>query len=404
VADILLFSVRNDAPRADALAARFAGAGLSTGRLASDADLRSSAAGVLLLSQDAKGSLGFSDVAMRVVRAGKAVIADLADVPRPAFFGGARVFDLSRWQGDPFDRLLDPLQETIQQMLVRELRAQAESWRGISDSCDASAYQNYLDRYGPDGAFSPLAQLRLERLLARTHPRIASRPTTPVAAPAAPKPIEPRKSAPATLRSRGPAYGEPQHRSAHRRTALSSVARTAMMVLPFLVCAALTGTVAFGGGEIRPALGPAQAVAAPLDSPVRHLDDAAPAASAAAPWRDLLLFTDKPAASPEAPPLDLAEAEPVLPPTRILQPVQIPATLALPVPASAPIPEAAVKLEPAALVVEPQLESAAIHGASAPEAPLADELSITAALIAGDDPAVAEKQTAASVILYGPQL
>jgi hypothetical protein len=390
VADILLFSVRNDAPRADALAARFAGAGLSTGRLASDADLRSSAAGVLLLSQDAKGSLGFSDVAMRVVRAGKAVIADLADVPRPAFFGGARVFDLSRWQGDPFDRLLDPLQATIQQMLVRELGAQAESWRAISDSCDASAFQDYLARYGPDGAFSPLARLRLERLMARTHPRIARRPTAPLAMPAAPKPIEPRKSAPAM-------------RSARRRTALSSVARTAMMVLPFLVCAALTGTVAFGGGEIRQTLGPAQALAAPLEPPVRYLDDAAPAASAAASWRDLLSFTDSPAASPEAPPLDLTEADPVVPPTRILQPAQLPATLALLPPPSAPPPEAAAKLEAVAFVAEP-LESAAVHGASASEAPPADDLSITAALIAGDDPATAGNQTAASVILYGPQL
>jgi hypothetical protein len=109
-------------------------------------------------------------------------------------------------------------------------------------------------------------------------------------------------------------------------------------------------------------------------------------------------------ASPEAPPLDLTEVEPVVPPTHILQPAQLPATLALLPPPSAPPPEAAAQLEPVAFAAEPQLESAAVHGASVSEAPPADDLSITAALIAGDDPAAAEHQTAASVILYGPQL
>src|SRR5262245_30947170 len=110
MADILLISESKDAPRTGALAVRFNKAGLSIRELFSTIPAPcSAAAGLLVWSEHSHYSTFFRDAARRVFRGGPALVARLTNAPPPACFGGSPSFDLSRWQGDPCDPVLDPL-------------------------------------------------------------------------------------------------------------------------------------------------------------------------------------------------------------------------------------------------------------------------------------------------------
>ncbi|ANP47020.1 hypothetical protein [Candidatus Viadribacter manganicus] len=266
MADVLIVCVREDEPQAKALADMFEAAGFSIGGApSSDGALRSSGAGVVVWSQASIRSRPFLDAAQRVINANKAVVASLIDPPPPSSIGESPAFDLSRWDGDPNDPSLDPLFFAVDRMVnaaragvgaaqrdtrdydappqrsapIRaeppprrqepqyrapppppeppqsyrvppqsdSLGSEAEHWRAIRDSRDPADFMDYLARYGPDGAFSEVAELRLKQLTSQGETRAAqsSRPAvrTPAPAPA------PRAEAPPQMRRPEPA---PQRR------------------------------------------------------------------------------------------------------------------------------------------------------------------------------------------------
>ena len=220
MADVLIVCVREDEPQAKALADMFEAAGFSIGGApSSDGALRSCGAGVVVWSQASIRSRPFLDAAQRVINADKAVVASLIEPPPPSSIGRSPAFDLSRWDGDPNDPALDPLFFAVDRMVnaaragvgaaQRETRdyepppaprqtairaeppprrqepryrapppepppsyrvppssdplgSEAEHWRAIRDSRNPADFMDYLARYGPDGAFSEVAELRLE--------------------------------------------------------------------------------------------------------------------------------------------------------------------------------------------------------------------------------------------------
>jgi len=223
MADVLIVCVREDEPQAKALADMFEAAGFSIGGApSSDGALRSSGAGVVVWSQASIRSRPFLDAAQRVINADKAVVASLIEPPPPSSIGESPAFDLSRWNGDPNDPALDPLFFAVDRMVnaaragvgaaQRETRdydpppaprrtaiqaeppprrqepqyrappppeppqsyrvppssdplgSEAEHWRAIRDSRNPADFMDYLARYGPDGAFSEVAELRLKQL------------------------------------------------------------------------------------------------------------------------------------------------------------------------------------------------------------------------------------------------
>lgn len=222
MADVLIVCVREDEPQAKALADMFEAAGFSIGGApSSDGALRSSGAGVVVWSQASIRSRPFLDAAQRVINANKAVVASLIEPPPPSSIGESPAFDLSRWDGDPNDPSLDPLFFAVDRMVntaragvgaaQRESRdydppptqrsapiraeppprrqepvyrapppepapsyrvppasdplgSEAEHWRAIRDSRNPADFMDYLARYGPDGAFSEVAELRLKQL------------------------------------------------------------------------------------------------------------------------------------------------------------------------------------------------------------------------------------------------
>lgn len=212
MADVLIVCVREDEPRAKALAEMFEAAGFSIGGAPStDGALRSTGAGVVVWSQAAIRSRPFLDAAQRVINADKAVVASLIDPPPPSSVGNAATFDLSRWDGDPNDSSLDPLFFAVDRMVNASrvgatgpasapspyeepahrasarippaprpappppaptssspdpINAEAEHWRAIRDSRDASVFLDYLTRYGPQGTFAEVAEIRLQQLTA----------------------------------------------------------------------------------------------------------------------------------------------------------------------------------------------------------------------------------------------
>lgn len=245
MADVLIVCVREDEPQAKALAEMFEAAGFSIGGApSSDAALRSSGAGVVVWSQASIRSRPFLDAAQRVINANKAVVASLIEPPPPSSIGDSPAFDLSRWDGDPNDPSLDPLFFAVDRMVnaartsvgapVRDddydappqpaprpaprpapappprqatpmggdhLGSEAEHWRAIRDSRDPADFMDYLSRYGPQGAFAEVAELRLKQLTAGG---AAPRP--------APTPAPPQQ------RAAPPRYGEaPQRREPPRR-------------------------------------------------------------------------------------------------------------------------------------------------------------------------------------------
>lgn len=252
MADVLIVCVREDEPQAKALADMFEAAGFSIGGApSSDGALRSSGAGVVVWSQASIRSRPFLDAAQRVINADKAVVASLIEPPPPSSIGEAPAFDLSRWDGDPNDPALDPLFFAVDRMVnaaragvgaaQREPReyepppaprqtairaeppprrqepqyrapppppepsqsyrvppsqdplgSEAEHWRAIRDSRNPADFMDYLARYGPDGAFSEVAELRLNQLTAsgaQAPARPAVRPPPPAPRAEAPPPI-----------------------------------------------------------------------------------------------------------------------------------------------------------------------------------------------------------------------
>ncbi|MGE0742599.1 MAG: hypothetical protein AB7O98_14760 [Hyphomonadaceae bacterium] len=326
MADVLIVCVREDEPKAKALADMFEAAGFSIGGApSSDAGLRSSGAGVVVWSQASIRSRPFLDAAQRVINADKAVVASLIDPPPPSSIGNAAAFDLSRWDGDPNDPALDPLFFAVDRM-VNAARAsvgapaarrdyteepppaprapppraaqapqraaplppaadplgdEAEHWRVIRDSRDAADFMDYLARYGPDGAFSEVAELRLRQLTSGgappSAPRAASRPAPRVAESPAPPPrrVEPRRADPPPQARRvdvAPPRRPPERD--YDRPDLHEPPRGEGGGLRMLVLIALLGAVLAGGYYFSgmgqggaPATEQAESVDAPLSSP-----------------------------------------------------------------------------------------------------------------------------------------
>lgn len=241
MADVLIVCVREDEPQAKALADMFEAAGFSIGGApSSDGALRSSGAGVVVWSQASIRSRPFLDAAQRVINANKAVVASLIEPPPPSSIGESPAFDLSRWDGDPNDPALDPLFFAVDRMVntaragvgaargdapaydppplrgapIRveppprrpepqyrappkdppasfrvpptsdPLGSEAEHWRTIRDSRNPADFMDYLARYGPDGAFSEVAELRLKQLTGPGDARTPTPARTPQARPA----------------------------------------------------------------------------------------------------------------------------------------------------------------------------------------------------------------------------
>ncbi|MFZ2031002.1 MAG: hypothetical protein WAU68_11880 [Vitreimonas sp.] len=110
MADVLFVFVREDAARAQALAALFAAADHEIGDGPIDnAALELCGAGVVLWSRAAVASKSFLAAAQRVLDAGKGVVASLGQPPPAWVVGNAPIFDLSRWTGDGDDEILDPM-------------------------------------------------------------------------------------------------------------------------------------------------------------------------------------------------------------------------------------------------------------------------------------------------------
>ncbi|GAM98146.1 hypothetical protein U91I_01777 [alpha proteobacterium U9-1i] len=222
MADVLIVCVREDEPQAKALADMFEAAGFSIGGApSSDGALRSSGAGVIVWSRSSIRSRPFLDAAQRVVNAGKGVVASLIEPPPPSSVGDAPTFDLSAWSGDAEDPSLDPLFFAVDRMVnsaraavgvgqaepapqafepppslrpppaappprpasraapqpppampnlfsnrarSEGLNSEAEHWRAIRDSKNPADFMDYIARYGADGAFAEVAELRLKQL------------------------------------------------------------------------------------------------------------------------------------------------------------------------------------------------------------------------------------------------
>lgn len=327
MADVLIVCVREDEPQAKALADMFEAAGFSIGGApSSDGALRSSGAGVVVWSQASIRSRPFLDAAQRVINADKAVVASLIDPPPPSSIGESPAFDLSRWDGDPNDPALDPLFFAVDRMVnaaragvgaaQRETRdydpppaprrtaiqaeppprrqepqyrappapepppsyrvppssdplgSEAEHWRAIRDSRNPADFMDYLARYGPDGAFSEVAELRLKQLTgpvdarapAPTPPRPAVRQPAPPPRAEAPRRAEPpprregalpptqRRLDPPPQPSRRPPIDRDYTRDLRDPPKGQGGPLRAFVLIALLGGAALIGGVYFGGG------------------------------------------------------------------------------------------------------------------------------------------------------------
>lgn len=312
MADVLIVCVREDEPRAKALAEMFEAAGFSIGGApGSDGALRSSGAGLVVWSQASIRSRPFLDAAQRVINAEKAVVASLIEPPPPSSIGDSPVFDLSRWDGDPNDPSLDPLFFAVDRM-VNSARAgvgaatqaeprgyqappaydppprasrppppapqanfargpasgdplggEAEHWRAIRDSRNPSDFMDYLARYGAEGAFAEVAELRLKQLT-QSPSSSESRSTPPRSAPlpAASRPTLPprlestrRLDAPPMRRADPPPLRRPPPpERTFDRAELREPPRSegspirAFILIALLGGAALAGGLYFGGG------------------------------------------------------------------------------------------------------------------------------------------------------------
>ena len=245
MADVLIVCVREDEPQAKALADMFEAAGFSIGGAPSnDGALRSSGAGIVVWSQASIRSRPFLDAAQRVINAGKAVVASLIEPPPPSSIGSSPAFDLSGWDGDPNDPALDPLFFAVDRMVnsaraavgggaaqeeeyeppparaapaptrstpaprrggpsVEHLGSEAELWRSIRESREPADFMDYLARYGPDGAFADVAELRLKQLTDAPRAPVRSSAPAPTSRPMAPRSTA-RAEPPALRRAEAP--------------------------------------------------------------------------------------------------------------------------------------------------------------------------------------------------------
>ena len=316
MADVHIVCVREDEPQAKALAEMFEAAGFSIGGApSSDGALRSSGAGLVVWSQASIRSRPFLDAAQRVINANKAVVASLIEPPPPSSIGDSPAFDLSRWDGDPNDPALDPLFFAVDRMVnsarasvgasaaqapetayepappprrappppppkpqaptftrpgADPLSSEAEHWRAIRDSRNPSDFMDHLARFGPEGAFAEVAELRLKQLTAASAPpelrapaqRPAAPPPPPPRAPIAPRvAMPPTRSEPApTRRYEAPPPArrpEPARRPPPERFDRSDLREPprgeggpirALILIALLGGAALAGGLYFGGG------------------------------------------------------------------------------------------------------------------------------------------------------------
>lgn len=316
MADVLIVCVREDEPQAKALADMFEAAGFSIGGAPNnDAALRSSGAGVVVWSQASIRSRPFLDAAQRVINANKAVVASLIEPPPPSSIGDALAFDLSRWSGDPDDPSLDPLFFAVDRMVNAAraavgapaaepspqafepppslrppprqaprpeprpapppqahdaLGSEAEHWRAIRNSRDPAVFLDYLSRYGQDGAFADVAELRLKQLTeggaraAAPMPRMEPPRRAPEPAPVLRRPdpptqirrVEPPREPPPPPRRRDPLPPQPgfeqrfdRHDAPPPREAPQKEggALRAFILIAILGGAALAGGLYFGG-------------------------------------------------------------------------------------------------------------------------------------------------------------
>jgi len=345
MADVLIVCVREDEPQAKALAEMFEAAGFSIGGApSSDGALRSSGAGLVVWSQASIRSRPFLDAAQRVINANKAVVASLIDPPPPSSIGDSPAFDLSQWDGDPNDPVLDPLFFAVDRMVnaaragvgassapeapaydpppqprrappppapqaptftrpgADPLSTDAEHWRAIRDSRNPSDFMDYLARFGPEGAFAEVAELRLKQLTNAQSADVrapAPRPTTPPA-PSPRTPIAPRVAMPPT-RTPEPRRFDPPPAAARRpepqrrppppernfdRADLREPPRReggalrAFILVALLGGAALAGGLYFGGGMQDVGGSQEEQIAAPSDpsgeAPMNIEPDGAP--------------------------------------------------------------------------------------------------------------------------------
>lgn len=330
MADVLIVCVREDEPQAKALAEMFEAAGFSIGGAPSnDGALRSSGAGVVVWSQASIRSRPFLDAAQRVINANKAIVASLIDPPPPSSIGNSPAFDLSRWNGDPNDPSLDPLFFAVDRMVnsarvgtaparddayeaaparaaprapppappppayrpppaaaapppADPLGNEADHWRTIRDSRNPADFMDYLSRFGPQGTFAEVAELRLKQLTnaeqqrppVRQEPRAEAAPRREAAAPPPqrrPDPPPQRRPDPPPRRAEAPRRVPPPDRidrDLRDPPRNEGGALRAIILVALLGGAALAGGLYFGGG-IGPAPEQAQesTVTPPLDAP-----------------------------------------------------------------------------------------------------------------------------------------
>lgn len=309
MADVLIVCVREDEPQAKALAEMFEAAGFTIGGAPNnDGALRSSGAGVIVWSQASIRSRPFLDAAQRVINADKAIVASLIEPPPPSSIGSSPAFDLSRWNGDPNDPSLDPLFFAVDRMVnaarasvgagapaqqtfeepprlapappprpapaprpaqaADPLDSEAEHWRMIRDSRDPAAFMDYLSRYGPNGTFAEVAELRLKQLTAAkaapTPPRPAPRPSSvrldppprraEALPPTPPRRLDPPPAPPRRAEAPPPRRAAPPPERHYDRDDLREPPRNqggalrAFILVALLGGAALAGGLYFGGG------------------------------------------------------------------------------------------------------------------------------------------------------------
>jgi protein TonB len=367
MSDVLIVCVREDEPQAKALAEMFEAAGFSIGGApSSDGALRSSGAGLVVWSQASIRSRPFLDAAQRVINAEKAVVASLIEPPPPSSIGDSPVFDLSRWDGDPNDPSLDPLFFAVDRMVnsaraavgagavqdtssrydapPREaprapkppsmappqatsysrpasdpLGSEAEHWRAIRDSRNPSDFMDYLARYGPEGAFSEVAELRLKQLTSHNSERpsaASARPAVgaPRAAPATPsRPMlppradAPRRDVPPILRRPEPSRRPPPERGFDRGDLREPPKGEggplrAIILIALLGGAALIGGLYFGGGMPNFGGAPQEEQIADAGPPPASYDEPADAPTLDEPTGVPIEDIATPARRPEAAP------------------------------------------------------------------------------------------------------
>lgn len=140
MADVLMICVRQDVPRAEALAEMFDAAGFSIGdNVQDDAALARCGAAVVVWSRIASHSQGFLSAVSRAMKAGKAVFAIGPGALPPGDAPPSRVFDLADWEGEGDDAILDSLFFTIDRLVMLARAEQAEVDLAEGDAPEAVA-------------------------------------------------------------------------------------------------------------------------------------------------------------------------------------------------------------------------------------------------------------------------